>query len=445
MFRAMGRVGPVHWMVYDASMVVFACALASVVIMDDASITTGRVGAAGTAIAAALLGGNVFGLYERRALLSRIGLVLALGATTVVVLLALNLYINLVLYKKISRWILVYCGAGFFFLGACPRFLAYYAVRLYRTRILAIADAGAAREIARSLKMEEECYDFVGYCGTRSDPSDPAAGGLADVPSVCRERRVDHIVVTRSYVDNPAALEMCFEAAQLGCEVQDESSFHEEFLEKVQIDLADKGAFFNARIGGSGRLSMYVKRTADVVIAFLGMLVGAPLFAVIWLLLRVFTKDSALFAQERCGQFGKPFTMYKFRTMRADAEPDGARWTETDDPRITRLGRVLRKSRLDEIPQFWNILRGDMSFVGPRPERPELVDMIERHVPYFSFRHWARPGMTGLAQIRFRYGAGVEDAREKLRYDLYYIKNWSFFLDATIILRTLSMLAKGAR
>jgi len=128
-----------------------------------------------------------------------------------------------------------------------------------------------------------------------------------------------------------------------------------------------------------------------------------------------------------------------------DAESNGAQWAKRGDNRITPVGYFLRMLRLDEIPQFWNILKGDMSFVGPRPERPELVSEIEKEVPFFSFRHWAKPGLTGLAQIRYRYGASIDDAKEKLQHDLYYIKNWSLLLDFQIILRTLSAIMKGSR
>jgi lipopolysaccharide/colanic/teichoic acid biosynthesis glycosyltransferase len=131
--------------------------------------------------------------------------------------------------------------------------------------------------------------------------------------------------------------------------------------------------------------------------------------------------------------------------MTVDAETDGAAWAKTGDSRITSLGYVLRKLRLDEIPQFWNILRGEMSIVGPRPERPEMVEKIESEVPFFSYRNWAKPGLTGLAQIRYQYGSSIEDARTKLQYDLFYIKNWTLVLDLQIILRTFTAIMKGSR
>jgi lipopolysaccharide/colanic/teichoic acid biosynthesis glycosyltransferase len=151
--------------------------------------------------------------------------------------------------------------------------------------------------------------------------------------------------------------------------------------------------------------------------------------------------------QKRVGEHNRIFTIMKFRSMRTDAEPDGPVWAEEDDLRITRVGRVIRKLRVDELPQFINILRGEMTIVGPRPERPEFVEQLEREVPYYSQRHLVKPGLTGWAQIRYPYGASVEDAINKLQYDLYYIKNQSLLLDAITLFETtrIVLFGRGAR
>ena len=188
-----------------------------------------------------------------------------------------------------------------------------------------------------------------------------------------------------------------------------------------------------------------VKRSVDVLVVIVALVLLAPLMALIALAIRLESRGPSIFRQVRVGRDGKDFVLYKFRTMVLNAERNGAEWATEKDPRVTPFGSFLRKTRLDELPQLWNVLKGDMSFVGPRPERPELVKVIEKEVPYFTFRNWARPGITGLAQIRYRYGASVEDARKKLQYDLYYIKNWSILLDLQIILRTIAVLMKGAR
>ena len=162
-----------------------------------------------------------------------------------------------------------------------------------------------------------------------------------------------------------------------------------------------------------------------------------PLFLVIPILVKSESRGPVIYSQTRTGRGGREFVLYKFRTMYTNAEQDGPRWAEQDDPRVTRVGRILRKTRLDELPQLWNVLKGDMSFVGPRPERPAFVLEIEKNVPYYELRHLVSPGITGWAQVMFPYGASIEDAVEKLQYDLYYIKNYSLLLDAVILIKTM--------
>jgi exopolysaccharide biosynthesis polyprenyl glycosylphosphotransferase len=310
---------------------------------------------------------------------------------------------------------------------------------------MALADRECARRLQKNLEAEEDCYEFVGYCSDRRNDDGLTLGALEDISELVEKHNVDVLVVARKYQNHPQALEQCFRVAAGNTQVQDESSFWEDFLEQVQIDSVDKGAFYNLRLGKRTRTSLALKRAIDILCGLIGLVVSLPIMAVVALAIRLTSGAPVLFRQDRCGQYGNVFQIYKFRTMISTAESNGAQWAATDDPRVTKLGAFLRKTRLDELPQFWNVLHGEMSMVGPRPERPELVDQIERSVPYFSLRHWARPGLTGLAQIRFRYAASMEDAREKLRYDLYYIKNWSLFLDLKILLRTVSMMMKGAR
>jgi len=163
------------------------------------------------------------------------------------------------------------------------------------------------------------------------------------------------------------------------------------------------------------------------------------------LLVKLTSPGPVIYTQSRVGRYGKPFTIYKFRTMQHDAEKGGAQWAKSGDVRATPLGRFLRKSRLDELPQLWNILRGDMSLVGPRPERPEFVEKLRQHIPHYDMRHLVLPGLTGWAQVRFRYGASLEDSQRKLAFDLYYVRHCGLAFDLAICLRTLAAMAKGAR
>jgi lipopolysaccharide/colanic/teichoic acid biosynthesis glycosyltransferase len=183
----------------------------------------------------------------------------------------------------------------------------------------------------------------------------------------------------------------------------------------------------------------------DLIAAAIGLLLTLPIWPLIALLIRLESRGPTIYRQDRVGLHGRIFNICKFRTMRVDAERHGARWARENDDRVTRVGRFLRRSRLDELPQLWNILRGDMSLVGPRPERPEFVAKLAELIPHYRQRHLIKPGLTGWAQIRFHYGSSVADAQRKLCYDLYYLKHRSIDLDTAIIIRTIGAFLLGAR
>ena len=186
------------------------------------------------------------------------------------------------------------------------------------------------------------------------------------------------------------------------------------------------------------------KRAIDIVLSCIGLLLTLPFFPLIALAIKLYSPGPVFFSQERFGSKEKRFALYKFRTMRQDAEKvTGAVWAEKNDPRVTKLGRFFRGSRIDEIPQLFNVLKGDMSFIGPRPERPEFVEKLKLVIPYYSKRHFIKPGLSGWAQVRYPYGSSVEDAFEKLRYDLYYIKNICPFLDTLIFFETIKVVLFG--
>jgi exopolysaccharide biosynthesis polyprenyl glycosylphosphotransferase len=189
------------------------------------------------------------------------------------------------------------------------------------------------------------------------------------------------------------------------------------------------------------------RRLLSFVVSLIALLICLPFIPFIILAVRLSSPGPIFFNQTRVGQRGRLFTAHKFRTMRADAEAGGAVWATKDDPRITRIGRVMRKTRLDEIPQLWNVLRGEMAFVGPRPERPEFVQWLAQEIPYYDLRHMIRPGITGWAQVRYRYGASLEETKHKLEYDLYYIKHQSIGLDLLIMFETIKtiILRRGAQ
>jgi sugar transferase (PEP-CTERM system associated) len=231
--------------------------------------------------------------------------------------------------------------------------------------------------------------------------------------------------------------------------VNDFSSFLERETGRVDLDSVNPSWFiFSDGFSSGRRLSSFAKRLFDILASFALLALTAPVILLAALIVRLESKGPAFFRQKRVGLYGQEFEIIKLRSMRQDAEAPGqAVWAAENDPRITRVGRVLRKLRIDELPQAWSVLKGEMSFVGPRPERQQFVEDLEQHMPYYAERHMVKPGITGWAQINYPYGASIEDARHKLEYDLYYAKNYTPFLDILILLQTLRVVLwpDGAR
>jgi len=258
-----------------------------------------------------------------------------------------------------------------------------------------------------------------------------------DLRALVAEHGVNLVVVPAHIKNNAGAARALYELLALGVEVQDLPTFYETVFRKVPV--ADVGeSWFIEHNLGRRRFYNDLKRGIELVAALVLVVVLSPLLVVIALLIVVTAPGPAVCAQVRVGQHGTTYAHYKFRTMRSCTEKGGAKWTASlRDPRITPIGRFLRYTHLDELPQLVNILKGDMSFVGPRPERPEFVELLRKEIPHYDIRHLLKPGITGWAQINYRYGASVNDAREKLQYDIYYLKNRSLVFDLAIVLKTL--------
>ena len=229
-----------------------------------------------------------------------------------------------------------------------------------------------------------------------------------------------------------------------GLDVRDAVDFYEAFSGKVWVEALDSEWFVFTDGFHQSRASLAIKRLFDLICAPLLLLLTSPLLALIGLAIRLNSKGQVLFRQERVGLYGKTFTLYKFRSMRQDAELDtGPVWACEHDERATAIGRVLRRFHLDELPQLINVLMGDMSFVGPRPERPHFVDRLAKEIPFFYLRHYVKPGITGWAQVMYSYGDCFQDAYEKLQYDFYYAKHWSLGCDLNILWRTAKIVLFG--
>jgi sugar transferase (PEP-CTERM system associated) len=233
-----------------------------------------------------------------------------------------------------------------------------------------------------------------------------------------------------------------------GIQVLDGISFYEELAAKILVERLKPSWLIFSEGFKKSRSSRVTKRLVGIIMSVVGLSFTLPLCLITALCIKLESRGPVFYSQTRCGEGDKPFRLYKFRSMICEAEKEcGAVWAEDDDPRITRVGKYIRKLRIDELPQMWNVLKGDMSFVGPRPERPEFVRNLKELIPFYGERHNVKPGITGWAQICYPYGASVEDAREKLEYDLFYVKNMNVLFDLAIVFQTIKivLLGRGSR
>lgn len=321
-------------------------------------------------------------------------------------------------------------------------------------RVLFVGTGEGAKKVARQiLDQHDFAYRIVGFIdedasriGERVvNPS--IVGTPADMDRLIAEHHIDRIVVGLSDRRGKLPVEELLRAKIAGVRVEDATTTYERVTGKILLDdLRPSWLIFSDGFRVS-RVTRLMKRTIDLTLSLALAVVSLPLMLLTALV--VWAEDGApvLYRQERVGENGRPFVLSKFRSMRKDAEQAGTPiWAKDGDARITRAGRFIRKTRLDELPQLWNVVRGDMSFVGPRPERPFFVEQLSRQIPFYQQRHAVKPGLTGWAQVKYRYGSSLEDAMEKLRYDLYYIKHLSVIFDLTIVFDTVKVVLfrKGA-
>jgi sugar transferase (PEP-CTERM system associated) len=272
-------------------------------------------------------------------------------------------------------------------------------------------------------------------------------GDYTQISSIVKAGSVDRIVVALDERRGKFPLEQLLFCRLKGIRVDDGVAFTEELAGKLSVEsLHPSFLIFSDGFKRSAILKK-LKRGFDILFSLLGLTVFSLVSLVVSIAIKLDSRGPIFYRQERVGEDGKIFDLLKFRSMRVDAEKSGPVWAKVDDQRITRVGRWIRKLRFDEIPQMLNVLKGEMSFIGPRPERPFFVDMLKEEIPFYSERHVIKPGITGWAQICYRYGASKEDALEKLKYDLYYIKHMSLVFDLMVIFETVKivLLGKGAR
>ena len=267
---------------------------------------------------------------------------------------------------------------------------------------------------------------------------------------IANRMAVDEVVIAVDDRRKKLPIEELLECKINGVQVLDLLTFFEKEMSIINIDLLYPSWMLFSSGFKQKMVSVYFKRAFDVTVSLVILSLASPFMLLVTIasLIESRGRDPILYSQVRVGKRGRPFRVYKFRSMRTDAEADGvARWATKNDARVTPLGKFIRKTRLDELPQLFNVLRGDMSLVGPRPERPEFVEQLSRDIPYYAERHWVKPGLTGWAQMLYPYAATEEDTKRKLEYDLYYVKNGGTMLDTIILLQTIEvvLLGKGAQ
>jgi sugar transferase (PEP-CTERM system associated) len=356
-------------------------------------------------------------------------------------------------------------GRGVVFIGLsltmCFVFAWYYLIfqtmqrKKWQQKVLIVGSGKVAKQTAQAiLDRKSATFEVLGFIDR--DPSrigerilNPGIIGAYDqlCQIVERERPVVLVVALDDKRDG-FPLNDLLNCKMKGVTIEDHTTFLKKLTGKLMVESLSPSHLIFSDGFRKSKFTLIVKRTVETALSLTALIVLSPLFLLVAILIKADSPGPIFFRQERVGENGRLLTIYKFRSMRNDAEKNtGPVWAKQEDDRVTRVGKYMRKLRIDELPQLWNALKGDISLVGPRPERPQFVKELEQKIPYYALRHSVRPGITGWAQVSFPYGASVEDAAEKLRYDLFYIENLSVLFDFMILLKTIKIviLGKGAR
>ncbi len=343
-------------------------------------------------------------------------------------------YFYLVLILSLLIWRLIYIN-----LIESPRF--------YK-RVLLVGEISNMEGLIKALNTSDPNYKIVGFIN--SEASKKEAVRYKEVPEfkakdflkTIEEEKISEILVAS--FDSEAIITEVYHDLMLllerGFKIRDYTQVYEELLQKVPIQFVGKDfyKYFPFSRSNENKLYIFFQRAFDLVFSIIGLIIGLLFLPFILIGNAIGNKGPLFYMQERVGKNSKPFNIVKLRSMVVNAEQNGAEWAQKNDVRITRFGTFLRRSRMDEIPQFYNVLKGDMSVIGPRPERPFFVSELSQIIPFYETRHIIKPGLTGWAQVSTRYGSSVDDSLTKLQYDLYYIKHRSVFLDFNVFIKTLS-------
>jgi sugar transferase (PEP-CTERM system associated) len=318
-------------------------------------------------------------------------------------------------------------------------------------RILIVGSGDLAVEVAREvLNRPDAGYRIVGFVGNDAELLgksliNPRVIGLTEqLDQIVKRENIDRIVVAMGERRGQLPTNKLLQLSLTGeVNIEEGASFYERITGRVSLNMLRPSWLIFTGRGRQKKLPGLARSAVHWFVALVGAILSLPIVIVTAILIKLESRGPIFYKQERVGKNGRTFVLAKFRSMRVDAEQDGPVWASKGDSRTTRVGRIIRKIRVDEIPQFWNILKGEMSFVGPRPERPHFVAQLAEEIPFYEQRHLIAPGLTGWAQIKYPYGASIEDARQKLQYDLFYIKNHSLVLDAYIMFDTIKIILFG--
>lgn len=381
-----------------------------------------------------------------------IKLLQSLGATAILLAISYFFFPSLIIGRRIFTLTIIVLVPLLFSWRVLYTKIPFF--KKHKDRILIIGTGNLAIDIGKKIvDKHHECYEMVGYIDedkkrvgeTLFNPK--IIGSYNEILSVVESKRIGRIIVAMPEMRGRLPIGPLLQLKLDGVDVEEGVSFYEKISGKIHVSHLKPGWLIFS--GGFRRRQIEIsKRMIDTALAIIGLILLAPVMLLTALLIKLDSPGAVFFKQERVGEGGRLFTLLKFRTMRADAESvTGPIWATLNDDRVTRVGHFIRKLRIDEIPQMINVLRGEMSFVGPRPERSYFVEKLKKEIPYYSLRHNVKPGITGWAQIRYSYGASIKDAMEKLQYDIYYIKNMTLLFDLTIVFETMKtvLLGRGAR
>ena len=315
-------------------------------------------------------------------------------------------------------------------------------------RVYVLGTGERAQRLVQGLRQNPELGVEIASWTGKMEGAVTRDSVAAHLMEAVQKQKIHRVIVAMPDRRGTVPMRELLDLRMQGVKIEEATSWLEKMSGKIEVEnLYPSWLVFGEGFRRS-TIFIVVRRVISIIISLIGLILVLPLFPLIMLAIRLDSKGPVFYTQARVGKAGRIFQVVKFRTMRQDAEAaNGPQWAGDRDPRVTRVGKFLRASRLDEIPQLWCVLKGDMAFVGPRPERPEFIEWLSKEIPYYGMRHMVRPGLTGWAQVKYKYGSTVEDAREKLQYDLFYIKNASIGLDLLIMFLTVKtvLLRRGAQ